>query len=257
MMNPPTGKIHNRAFTLIELLAVVAILGLLIALSVPVLGKMRMSAQRSESASNLLTLGAALMLYASENNSAFPPVASTVKGEDGNWSSGNPGSWDGYILPYLFLGTYFNIGNPPSYYNTIRGSASLFSHPNDRSEITTAVNVRRGYAMPHGAGMIGVTTWTGSEIRPSARQAVISRPSQTILLVENPGIKDNTVGRTGISGINSAQGQMAKQPDLNGKLGEFHYLFADGHVELLAVEKTIGKGSLTLPKGMWTLDPND
>ena len=256
-MNPHRENPGNRAFTFIELLAVVAILFLLIALSVPVLGKMRMNAQRSESASNLRALGAALMLYASDNNAAFPPVASTVRGEDGNWSAGSPGSWDGFILPYLFPGTYFNIGNPPSYYDTIRGSASLFSHPADRSEITTAKSVRRGYAMPSGAGMTGVATWTGPEFRPSARQVVISRPSQTILLVENPGIKDNTVGRTGISGINSAQGQMANQPDLNGKPGEFHYLFADGHVELLAVEKTIGKGSMALPKGMWTLDPDD
>lgn len=197
------------------------------------------------------------MLYATENNGAFPPVASTVKGEDGKWSSGSPGSWDGFMLPYLFQGTYFNIGDPPSYYNTIRGSASLFSHPADRSEITGSETVRRGYAMPHGAGMIGIATWTGSEFRPSARQAMVSRPSQTILLVENPGLKDNTVGRTGMSGINSAQSQLATQPDLNGRVGEFHYLFADGHVELLAVEKTIGKGSLLLPKGMWTLDPND
>lgn len=256
-MNLPDENLSTRAFTLIELLAVIAILGLLIALAVPVLGKIRMSSQRAESASNLRTLGAALMLYASENNSAFAPVASTVRGEDGSWSSGSPGSWDGFLLPYLFPDAYFNIGNPPSYYNTIRGSASLFSHPNDRSEITTANTVRRGYAMPHGAGMIGVATWSGPVFRPSARQVVISRPSQTILLVENPGIKDNTVGRTGISGINSALGQMANQPDLNGRAGEFHYLFADGHVELLEVEKTIGKGSLTLPNGMWTLDPND
>jgi len=29
-------------------------------------------------------------------------------------------------------------------------------------------------------------------------------------------------------------------------------LFCDGHVEGLKIEQTIGKGTLTAPKGMWT-----
>jgi prepilin-type N-terminal cleavage/methylation domain-containing protein/prepilin-type processing-associated H-X9-DG protein len=37
----------------------------------------------------------------------------------------------------------------------------------------------------------------------------------------------------------------------------FNYLFHDGHVEALKMEQTVGKGTLTTPKGMWTVAPGD
>jgi prepilin-type N-terminal cleavage/methylation domain-containing protein/prepilin-type processing-associated H-X9-DG protein len=37
----------------------------------------------------------------------------------------------------------------------------------------------------------------------------------------------------------------------------FNYLFCDGHVESLAIEQTVGSGTLANPKGMWTAMPGD
>jgi len=37
----------------------------------------------------------------------------------------------------------------------------------------------------------------------------------------------------------------------------FNYVFNDGHVETLKIEQTIGSGTLTAPKGMWTQVPGD
>lgn len=37
----------------------------------------------------------------------------------------------------------------------------------------------------------------------------------------------------------------------------FNYLFCDGHAAALAIEQTIGTGTLANPKGMWTAVPND
>ncbi len=37
----------------------------------------------------------------------------------------------------------------------------------------------------------------------------------------------------------------------------FNYLFNDGHVEALKIEQTIGTGTLTAPKGMWTAAQGD
>lgn len=37
----------------------------------------------------------------------------------------------------------------------------------------------------------------------------------------------------------------------------FNYLFHDGHVAALKVEQTVGSGTLTAPKGMWTVRPGD
>jgi prepilin-type processing-associated H-X9-DG protein len=47
-----------------------------------------------------------------------------------------------------------------------------------------------------------------------------------------------------------------KDFDLNPG-GKFHYLFVDGHVELLQPEDTVGSGSLTSAKGMWTITSGD
>jgi prepilin-type processing-associated H-X9-DG protein len=37
----------------------------------------------------------------------------------------------------------------------------------------------------------------------------------------------------------------------------FNYVFHDNHVETLKIEQTIGSGTLTAPKGMWTIVPGD
>jgi prepilin-type N-terminal cleavage/methylation domain-containing protein/prepilin-type processing-associated H-X9-DG protein len=37
----------------------------------------------------------------------------------------------------------------------------------------------------------------------------------------------------------------------------FNYVFNDGHVEALKIEQTIGTGTLTAPKGMWTVASGD
>src|SRR5207248_4336858 len=59
-------------FTLIELLTVVMIIGILMALLIPALAGARRAAQRTQCASNLRQLAAAMMNYAVEFKGAFP-----------------------------------------------------------------------------------------------------------------------------------------------------------------------------------------
>jgi prepilin-type processing-associated H-X9-DG protein len=37
----------------------------------------------------------------------------------------------------------------------------------------------------------------------------------------------------------------------------FEYLFHDGHVQALRYTDTVGSGTPTVPKGMWTVEPGD
>jgi len=60
---PQTQPLRCGGFTLIELLTVIAIVGILSAILIPVVGKMRTSALRSESASNLRQVFSACQLY--------------------------------------------------------------------------------------------------------------------------------------------------------------------------------------------------
>lgn len=62
----------HRGFSLVELLVTVAIIGILIAIVVPVVGSVRFSADRAACASNMRQIGAAMHLYAQEHNGNLP-----------------------------------------------------------------------------------------------------------------------------------------------------------------------------------------
>jgi prepilin-type N-terminal cleavage/methylation domain-containing protein len=64
--------LHRRAFTLIELLIVVAMIGLLMAILVPSLAAARGSAKRAACASNLRQIGVGLRAYLDLSNERFP-----------------------------------------------------------------------------------------------------------------------------------------------------------------------------------------
>jgi prepilin-type N-terminal cleavage/methylation domain-containing protein len=74
---------RRGAFTLIELLTVIAIIGILAAIIVPTVGRVRESAKTSQCGSNLRQIAMALMLYANDNKDRLPPA----KDADGiQWS---------------------------------------------------------------------------------------------------------------------------------------------------------------------------
>ncbi len=63
---------RNSAFTLIELLTVIAIIGILAGILIPVVGRVRNSARNATCISNLRQYGAALYLYAQDNKDRLP-----------------------------------------------------------------------------------------------------------------------------------------------------------------------------------------
>jgi prepilin-type N-terminal cleavage/methylation domain-containing protein/prepilin-type processing-associated H-X9-DG protein len=64
----------DSAFTLVELLTVIAIIGILAGILIPVVGKMRESARRSECASQLRGIHQAIGLYMGEKKNFYPPA---------------------------------------------------------------------------------------------------------------------------------------------------------------------------------------
>src|SRR5437016_1957985 len=63
----------ERAFTLVDLLVVIAIIAILAALLLPALGKAKQQAYKVKCLSNLHQIGLGLKLYVDDNAETFPP----------------------------------------------------------------------------------------------------------------------------------------------------------------------------------------
>ncbi len=85
-----------RAFTLIELMVVVAILGLLISILLPAMGQAREAANAAKCLANMRNMGLATMLYANDNDEQLP----TAGLSHGGHNVDEQGSWLHLLEPY-------------------------------------------------------------------------------------------------------------------------------------------------------------
>lgn len=81
----------KQAFTLIELLTVIAIIGILASILIPTVGRVRESARRAVDASNIRQIGQGALIYAGDNRDALPPTniveqTGLAEGSDGETS---------------------------------------------------------------------------------------------------------------------------------------------------------------------------
>jgi prepilin-type N-terminal cleavage/methylation domain-containing protein/prepilin-type processing-associated H-X9-DG protein len=93
---PGHPRARRSAFTLVELLTVIAIVGLLAAILIPVVIRVRDSARSAQCASNLRQIGVALKLYVTEHKNTLPPTYT--------WSATSElakGDWSKQLLSYL------------------------------------------------------------------------------------------------------------------------------------------------------------
>ena len=113
--NSGTSSNYRKAFTLIELLVVMSIISLLMAILIPVLGKVRQRARKLIDTNNQRQTTVGLNSFAADNNERYPESVATI-GNKKHWNWGEPTTLTSFKKRSLhrsmsaYLSTY--ISNP-------------------------------------------------------------------------------------------------------------------------------------------------
>lgn len=215
------------AFTLIELLTVIAIIGILAAILIPVVGSVRENARQAQCGSNQRQIALAVLMYESENNALPGPIFRRIRRTDSNDPDLRELNW--IIEPYIG-GTRLEVWDCPS------NSLSLGSEENRGGVVMVLNNSRTRTVPPRFFGYPGATEANGgvpkrlSQIEragngPAARNLV--EPSQIWLISDADGwnYDDASIGAVGGGGV-----------PISSEVGPVHnngrnYVFFDGHLE--------------------------
>lgn len=240
---PPSSHERLRAFTLIELLTVIAIIGILAAIIIPVTGRVRDSARAAQCASNIRQIAQACLLYTEDNKGMLPPTLNTIKA-DGSRSA-SAWWWEIY----------------PAYVS----SNGVFRCPADNIPQSSSFQgsfTRNGKTMANGTVSYGVP---GTDaFKPLGRQLTsLSVPSRIVLFIDYMFSSRRLSENWNADKPHWVSGTLAnRSPDLNEYPAYPHagntkanMAFVDGHVVAMTqsemntarVDSRIYVGSVTPP----------
>jgi prepilin-type processing-associated H-X9-DG protein len=229
--------------------------------------------------------GLGFPMFTTDHNDMLPP-AGWAAGSD--TAAGIQISWDSFINKYIgghasdaedqFPKVNWVGGSNPFF--SLRSYAMVGAGPVQGADADYQRNPSYGLPNLNQAGMLSVgmywqdpTATTPDWDAPSYKTTVVRDPAGTILLCENTSGQqcagniwtciclgpqstspndlyqmDNSGPQDPTVTTSVNQGALLYKAHKN----RFNYVFNDGHVETLKIEDTIGTGTLTAPKGMWT-----
>lgn len=166
-----TFDVRSAAFTLVELLVVIAVIGVLAALLLPVLARSKAAAQRVKCVNNLRQLGLATQMYWDDNaGSAFRYRGATTNSGVTYWfgwlGSGNEGArafdpTPGALFPYL-------------------GRRGVETCPSLDYALRNFKLKARGAAFGYGYNL----HLSALSAQPPVKVAQLARPAETVLLAD-------------------------------------------------------------------------
>ena len=276
----------RRFFTLIELLIVIAIIGILAALLLPALNSAKKSALAAGCMSNAKQLGTLAMLYVNDNQYYMPATGKASF----NYSYSGAGSydslWDRVLISYLPVGS--DLIEKLHYYDKPDASIlkkggvfqnlKIFSCPGDNIPRLSGQKdtfPRRSFGMSHASGADGRTLAHISSPFKATRKSMVPMPTRTILLAEWAPMTRGDLGfvtatysamsaactqtlgiyaewgvdQGGKNFREASENKIPKSDYMSPRSLHNHswnYLFSDGHVAMMHPGATIRQGHETI-----------
>ena len=279
---PTQFRPWTRAFTLVELLVVIGILGVLMGLIGSALSKAKGKARTVQCQNNLKQLNLANSHYVASNDEALPLAIYRPQ------PVGTPGeqiySFDDQL--YEHLGKKLTAAEMQADRIPIAKQSKLLTCPEDKIPPLPAFNTpgtwRRTYSMSEanmggvnygqpllslkdgGVGLYYSSFW-GPPINALVQAAVlrehqIGSPQTTLLFVERPDAR-NFAGNDHFSVTKSTSNQLYGIGGNSAKAyhgGKFVYAYCDGHIAVLEPKQTWGAfGAVNPWAGDWTMRKDD
>ncbi|RRJ94985.1 DUF1559 domain-containing protein [Opitutaceae bacterium TAV4] len=125
----------NRAFTLVELLTVIAIIGILAAIIIPVTGRVREQARTTRCLAQMRQIGSAFLMHVNDNRGNLPvQITSTAQ-----WDA--EGSWTYALFPYVDNRALFTCPENQTKQVDARVPVNPMYNPFASARLTTPVGV--------------------------------------------------------------------------------------------------------------------
>lgn len=182
-----------HAFTLIELLTVIAIIGILAAIIIPTVGKVRETARTAQCLSNIRQIGTAFSIYAMDNKGKWPPIY---------YQEDRTRDWLDVTHQIIYSRPYTKEQLKPS----------IFACPSAMAQGET--NVSYGFNSQLRIFSLFVADSQRNPLDPSK----IATPSRTCMVIENG---NEVAGSSRLAELHLAQARHKKR---------YNILFSDSHV---------------------------
>jgi prepilin-type N-terminal cleavage/methylation domain-containing protein/prepilin-type processing-associated H-X9-DG protein len=205
-----SSPVRTQAFTLIELLTVIAIIGILASILIPVVGRVRESARATVCMSNIRQVTLGMLLFANDNDGVLPTSGGLEEGENAAtdwilWRRNDRDIAQSAIVPHL--GGSFS----PDIYRCPSDDTATTRQP-PQYRFSYSLNRALGESHPR---------WAFAQI--NGRIELVADPTRVILMVEEATPNDSSA-------------VLNADPLSERHGGRGHASFVDGHVKAVYPE---------------------